>query len=308
MVVGVIDRKSGIGVRVREARLRSGLSQQQLADSVGVSQPAINKLESNPKASSRKLVEIARALGVDAQWLAGGGGSAAGLKPARLAAESIDTPQPTASRPAGSIGTHIKDAEFIYDGRGLPVTPAHGVTLAAPDCGRLSLVLPSAPLRQLVKAMNVHARQPVIDISVLAAKAVVEALAGKSGISDLPISEPAGELLVTSITRTRFEQRLVGAGTFMAVADMCQSKIALPKVAAEDTAEFELYDLMESGFDTFEPPLPSYRTFVFCLTPPTLETLRLTVAAKGTVGVERMMKVAGNVTGLLKEPWQLLLV
>ena len=61
-----------IGARVKEARTAAGLSQQALAEQVGVSQAAINKLESTPGASSRKLVEIAKVLGVAADWLATG--------------------------------------------------------------------------------------------------------------------------------------------------------------------------------------------------------------------------------------------
>ncbi|WP_241509672.1 LexA family protein [Pseudomonas ovata] len=52
--------------KTREAR---GLSQQQLADKAGVSQVTIQHLESGRNATSKKMVEIAQALGVSAEWL-----------------------------------------------------------------------------------------------------------------------------------------------------------------------------------------------------------------------------------------------
>ncbi|NUF26880.1 helix-turn-helix transcriptional regulator [Gilliamella sp. ESL0254] len=52
----------------------SGLSQHQLAEKVGVSQPAIQKILSGRSNSSRKLVEIANALNVDLFWLTTGSG------------------------------------------------------------------------------------------------------------------------------------------------------------------------------------------------------------------------------------------
>ncbi|MWN32119.1 helix-turn-helix transcriptional regulator [Gilliamella sp. ESL0232] len=52
----------------------SGLSQHQLAEKVGISQPAIQKILSGRSNSSRKLVEIANALDVDLFWLTTGSG------------------------------------------------------------------------------------------------------------------------------------------------------------------------------------------------------------------------------------------
>ena len=60
--------------RILERRTALGLSQQQLANKAGVSQVTIQHLESGRNATSKKLLEIARALGVTAEWLASGNG------------------------------------------------------------------------------------------------------------------------------------------------------------------------------------------------------------------------------------------
>ena len=53
----------------------AGLSQAQLAERVGISQPAIQKMTSGKTSGSRKMVELARALGVRPEWLSSGGGA-----------------------------------------------------------------------------------------------------------------------------------------------------------------------------------------------------------------------------------------
>jgi len=58
--------------RLHSKRQALGLSQQQLADKAGVSQVTIQHLESGRNSSSKKLLEIAKALGVTAEWLASG--------------------------------------------------------------------------------------------------------------------------------------------------------------------------------------------------------------------------------------------
>lgn len=60
--------------RLKEAMHISGLSQDQLAKLVGVSQPAIQKMVAGRTQGSRKLVEIASALGVRPEWLSSGSG------------------------------------------------------------------------------------------------------------------------------------------------------------------------------------------------------------------------------------------
>ena len=55
--------------RLKESRLKAGLSQKQVADAVGMKQPSYSYLEKNDNASSSLLPEIARILNVDPLWL-----------------------------------------------------------------------------------------------------------------------------------------------------------------------------------------------------------------------------------------------
>ena len=55
--------------RLKESRLKAGLSQKQVADAVGMRQPSYSYLEKNDNASSSLLPEIARILNVDPLWL-----------------------------------------------------------------------------------------------------------------------------------------------------------------------------------------------------------------------------------------------
>ncbi len=65
------------GERLRARRIELGLSQQELAGRAGLTQTAIAEIEANHTRSSRKLLELARALGVSAHWLATGQGAMA---------------------------------------------------------------------------------------------------------------------------------------------------------------------------------------------------------------------------------------
>ena len=64
-----------VGDRVCCARERRGMGQKELAKLSGVSQPNINKLEKNIHRSSKALLKIARALGVNYVWLQEGTGT-----------------------------------------------------------------------------------------------------------------------------------------------------------------------------------------------------------------------------------------
>lgn len=61
--------------RLNSAMSEAGLSQGQLASKVGLTQPAIQKMASGKTSGSRKLVELASALGVRPEWLSDGSGS-----------------------------------------------------------------------------------------------------------------------------------------------------------------------------------------------------------------------------------------
>lgn len=65
--------------RLKFARLSRDMSQEELAVAVGISQPSINALETRPKARTRHIVELARALQTDVDWLLYGRGAAPGI-------------------------------------------------------------------------------------------------------------------------------------------------------------------------------------------------------------------------------------
>lgn len=58
--------------RLNAAINSAGLSQAQLADLVGISQPAVQKMTSGKTSGSRKMVELSRALNVSPEWLSSG--------------------------------------------------------------------------------------------------------------------------------------------------------------------------------------------------------------------------------------------
>jgi transcriptional regulator with XRE-family HTH domain len=58
--------------RLQKAMVDAGLTQAELAMKVGVSQPAIWRLVAGKTNTTRKLVEIANALGVSPEWLSTG--------------------------------------------------------------------------------------------------------------------------------------------------------------------------------------------------------------------------------------------
>ena len=67
--------KTTLSERLKEARLARGLTQKALGDLVGVSQAAIQKIETGKANQTTKIVEIANALGVREEWLSSGVGN-----------------------------------------------------------------------------------------------------------------------------------------------------------------------------------------------------------------------------------------
>lgn len=61
--------KTTLAERLKSARNRAGISQQELGKAVGVTQAAIQKLESGKAKASTKLIDIARFLQVSPEWL-----------------------------------------------------------------------------------------------------------------------------------------------------------------------------------------------------------------------------------------------
>ena len=67
--------KTTLAGRLKEERAARGLTQKALGDLVGVSQAAIQKIETGNASQTTKLVEIANALGVMPDWLSSGEGA-----------------------------------------------------------------------------------------------------------------------------------------------------------------------------------------------------------------------------------------
>lgn len=74
MVVYLLIMKTTLAQRLKSARQNTGLTQSGLAKAVGVSQAAIQKIETGKASNSTKLIEIAKVLGVSPEWLSNGDG------------------------------------------------------------------------------------------------------------------------------------------------------------------------------------------------------------------------------------------
>lgn len=60
--------------RLKSARLDAGMTQKQLSDATGITQPVISDLEKGKQQGSAALVKLAEALGVSPSWLDQGAG------------------------------------------------------------------------------------------------------------------------------------------------------------------------------------------------------------------------------------------
>jgi len=67
--------KMNLAERLKFARKKKGLTQKALADLIGVSQAAIQKIETGKAAQTTKIVDLAHSLGVSATWLSSGDGA-----------------------------------------------------------------------------------------------------------------------------------------------------------------------------------------------------------------------------------------
>ena len=66
--------ETNLAERLKQARINKGLTQKSLADLIGVSQAAIQKIETGKAANTTRLVDLAKALNVRPEWLSGGNG------------------------------------------------------------------------------------------------------------------------------------------------------------------------------------------------------------------------------------------
>lgn len=65
-----------VGDRVKQARQDAGMTQEMLAKISGVAQARISALELNKNKTSRYLIQLSTALGVDPSWLSTGAATA----------------------------------------------------------------------------------------------------------------------------------------------------------------------------------------------------------------------------------------
>lgn len=94
-LAGMTKAPEALKDRILERRIALGLSQSQLAEKAGVSQVTIQHLESGRNSTSKKLLDIARALGVTAEWLGSGEGAvraASNVRPLSIEPESFRYP------------------------------------------------------------------------------------------------------------------------------------------------------------------------------------------------------------------------
>lgn len=71
----ISDMKTTLAERLKEARTMQGLTQKALGDLVGVSQAAIQKIETGKANQTTKLVDLASVLKIRPEWLSTGEGS-----------------------------------------------------------------------------------------------------------------------------------------------------------------------------------------------------------------------------------------
>jgi phage repressor protein C with HTH and peptisase S24 domain len=106
---------NGIGDRIRQARVRMGLSQSELGDLLGVTRGAVANWERDKGIKRENLAAMAEKLGVGLEWLMLGAGS-----------------QPPQREPA-NIARNSKRDLFAYDNLGAPRIPAYGQAMGGQD-------------------------------------------------------------------------------------------------------------------------------------------------------------------------------
>lgn len=71
----ILDMKTTLAERLKKARNQRGLTQKALGDLIGVSQAAIQKIETGKASQTTKLIDLAKVLMVNPEWLSSGEGS-----------------------------------------------------------------------------------------------------------------------------------------------------------------------------------------------------------------------------------------
>ncbi|MET3817297.1 helix-turn-helix transcriptional regulator [Pantoea sp. UYEF8] len=81
--------KTNLAERLKKARTARGLSQKSLGEAVGVSQAAIQKIESGKARETTKLIDLAIALKVNPGWLSTGDGESGIAEPSNIRESSL---------------------------------------------------------------------------------------------------------------------------------------------------------------------------------------------------------------------------
>lgn len=142
--------------RLKSAREKKELTQQQLADKIKVRQSAIGNLESGARKTSRKVGLIARALGVNSLWLAEGLGerfdsaaddAANAEDQVEMAFANKNKAQESNIQNAPSIGEFLAKFSIIYE----KITDDQRISLLA--YGE-NFLIPSSKSRHVSKSGN----------------------------------------------------------------------------------------------------------------------------------------------------------
>jgi phage repressor protein C with HTH and peptisase S24 domain len=106
-----------IGDRVRTERIARGMSQQALAKAAGMSQATLSALEIGKNIETRKIGTLARALGVNADWLATGIGPKSGAALPQLmpptTASAFDLPERVKESDLVPIGAQMRQIAVV---------------------------------------------------------------------------------------------------------------------------------------------------------------------------------------------------
>lgn len=125
--------KTNLAERLKLARKDKGLTQKALADLIGVSQAAIQKIETGKAAQTTKIVDLADALGVRPAWLS------AGEEPMSMKGYEAGDKQPSVEKDSYRVdvldvqasagpGTMLSN-DFIETIRAIEYTPEKGRAL-----------------------------------------------------------------------------------------------------------------------------------------------------------------------------------
>lgn len=105
-----------LSTRLKEARAKSGKSQMEIAEAVGIKQPTYQALEKGKTQKSAYLPEIAKALNVDAYWLQTGKGQPYADKPNQGLNNASLNEKPLRKIPVLDFVQAGAWREVVYDG------------------------------------------------------------------------------------------------------------------------------------------------------------------------------------------------